>query len=84
VSKATRPAPARAIPIPATGNPVHSAPRAVRPGHVVHPHEPICPACGSFDVTTDEVDTGDGIDETAWICEACGAAWPLACIVEWR
>jgi hypothetical protein len=71
---------------PATGNPVHAKPRTVHLGHVVHPHEPICPQpdCGSFDVITDEVDTGDGITETAYICEACGAAWPLACIVEWR
>jgi hypothetical protein len=69
----------------ATGTPVHAAPRRpVRPGYFEHPHEPICPDCGSFDVTTDEVDTGDGITETAYICEPCGAAWPLACIVEWR
>lgn len=72
---------------PATGNPVHSRPArpAVRPsGWFVHPHEPICPDCGSFDVTTDDVDTGDGITETAYICESCGAAWPLACVTEWR
>jgi hypothetical protein len=68
------------------GNPVHAAPRPAvrRAGYFVHPHEPICPDCGSFDVITDEVDTGDGIDETAYICESCGAAWPLACVVEWR
>lgn len=71
---------------PVTGTPVHSKPRpAVRPsGWFVHPHEPICPECGSFDVITDDVDTGDGITETAYICEPCGAAWPLACVTEWR
>jgi hypothetical protein len=71
--------------VPATGNPVHSAPRRTgRPGFHLHPHEPICPDCGSFDVTTDEVDTGDGIAETAYVCEACATAWPLACVFEWR
>lgn len=77
---ATRPAP------PAPGNPVHAVPRpATVPGFWVVPHEPICPQCGSFDVITDEVDTGDGIEETAYICEnpVCGCAWPLACVVEW-
>jgi hypothetical protein len=49
----------------------------------VLPHEPVCPECGSFDVITDEVDTGDGIAETAYICEPCGCAWPLACVCEW-
>jgi hypothetical protein len=36
-------------------------------------------------VSVDEVDTGDGIEETAYICENpdCGCAWPLACICEW-
>ena len=46
-------------------------------------HEPICPDCGSFDITSAEVDTGDGLTETAHICQACGAAWPLACISDW-
>jgi ribosomal protein S27AE len=45
-------------------------------------HEPICPDCGSFDIETAEVETGDGLTETAHICTACGAAWPLACVAE--
>lgn len=71
---------------PAAGNPVHAKPRpAARPGFRLVPHEPVCPDCGSFDVSVDEVDTGDGIAETAYICENpdCGCAWPLACICEW-
>jgi RNA polymerase subunit RPABC4/transcription elongation factor Spt4 len=46
-------------------------------------HEPICPECGSFDITSAEVETGDGLTETAHICRACGAAWPLACVTDW-
>ena len=46
-------------------------------------HEPICPECGSFDITSAEVETGDGWTETAHICTRCGAAWPLACVAEW-
>jgi len=46
-------------------------------------HEPICPDCGSFDITAAEVDTGDGLTETAHICQTCGTAWPLACVTEW-
>jgi hypothetical protein len=72
--------------VPATGNPVHGPSRpGARPGLRVLPHEPVCPDCGSFDVITDEVDTGDGIEETAYICEDpdCGCAWPLACICDW-
>ena len=46
-------------------------------------HEPVCPDCGSFDITRDEVETGDGLTETAHICAACGAAWPLACVTDW-
>jgi hypothetical protein len=46
-------------------------------------HEPICPACGSFDIDTGEVDTGDGFTETAHLCRACGEAWPLACVTDW-
>ena len=46
-------------------------------------HEPICPECGSFDIDTDLVDTGDGLSETAHICGACGTAWPLACVADW-
>lgn len=69
---------------PATGNPVHGASRpAARPGFRVISHEPVCPECGSFEVSVDEVSLGDGIDETAYVCEACGCAWPLACVCEW-
>jgi len=46
-------------------------------------HPPLCPECGSTDVTSQEVETGDGITETALICRACGAAWPLACVCDW-
>jgi len=46
-------------------------------------HEPICPDCGSFDITSAEVDTGDGLTETAHICQSCGTAWPLACVTDW-
>ena len=43
---------------------------AASDGHRVIYHEPICPDCGSFDVTEHEVDTGDGINEIALICQA--------------
>jgi hypothetical protein len=46
-------------------------------------HEPVCPDCGSRDITTAEVDTGDGLTETANICRRCGTAWPLACVTDW-
>ena len=46
-------------------------------------HEPICPECGSFDIDTGQVDTGDGLSETAHICQSCGTAWPLACVSDW-
>lgn len=75
------------MPAPATGTPVHGTARpGARPGFWVIPHEPVCPQCGSFDVEQDEVDTGDGIEETAWICTnpECGCAWPVACVVEWE
>ena len=52
-------------------------------GHRVIYHEPICPDCGSFDITENEVDTGDGINELGLTCEACGSAWPVACVVDW-
>ena len=39
-------------------------------------HEPICPDCGSSNITTDEVETTDGLTETALTCRACGEAWP--------
>jgi ribosomal protein S27AE len=54
-----------------------------RDDHRVIYHEPICPDCGSFDITESEVDTGDGITEIALTCTKCGAAWPVACVVEW-
>ncbi len=47
------------------------------------PHAAACPECGSADVGTDQVDMGDGTEETAYICQRCGTAWPLACIREW-
>lgn len=46
-------------------------------------HEPVCPECGSDDITREEVETGDGLTETAHICRACGTAWPLACVTDW-
>jgi hypothetical protein len=46
-------------------------------------HAPICPQCGSPAITTEEVETGDGFTETAFICTACGEAWPLACVTDW-
>jgi len=46
-------------------------------------HEPICPQCGSSAITTEEVETGDGYTETAYLCTACGEAWPLACVTDW-
>ena len=46
-------------------------------------HEPICPDCGSFDITSDDVQTGDGLTETALTCRDCGTAWPLACVTDW-
>jgi hypothetical protein len=48
---------------------------------VYHPH--ICPDCGSHDVTETDVETGDGLTETALICRACGCTWPLACVTDW-
>ena len=48
---------------------------------VYHPH--ICPDCGSASVAQADVDTGDGLTETALICAACGCAWPLACVTDW-
>jgi len=46
-------------------------------------HEPVCPECGSADITTEDVDMADGTTETAYLCRACGEAWPLACVTEW-
>ena len=39
--------------------------------------------CGSTDIIEHDVETGDGITEIALICEPCGCAWPVACVVEW-
>ena len=49
---------------------------------VIH-HAPICPACGSSNITTDEIETTDGLTEEAFICLPCGEAWPLACVTDW-
>jgi len=57
--------------------------RSASDGHRVIYHEPICPACGSFDITETEIGTGDGITEIALTCEHCGTAWPVACVVDW-
>ena len=51
--------------------------------HRVIYHEPICPDCGSFEIVQDEIDTGDGINELGLICDDCGTAWPVACVVDW-
>ena len=47
-------------------------------------HVPVCPDCASADVTAEDVETGDGLAETALICRTCGTAWPVACVCEWR
>jgi RNA polymerase subunit RPABC4/transcription elongation factor Spt4 len=46
-------------------------------------HESVCPDCGSDDITTEDVPTGDGITETAHVCNSCHTAWPVACISDW-
>jgi hypothetical protein len=46
-------------------------------------HEPICPDCGSARITENDIETTDGLTETALICADCGAAWPVACVAEW-
>ncbi len=38
-------------------------------------HPPVCPDCGSADVITEDVETGEGVTETALICRSCGTAW---------
>jgi len=53
---------------------------AASPGFRVIYHEPICPDCGSFDITTEDVETTDGFTETALTCRTCGTTWPLACV----
>jgi hypothetical protein len=73
---------ARPSPAVAGGSPAR--PRlGARAGLRVLPHEPVCPDCGSFEVTTQDVETGDGLTETALVCQPCGCAWPLACVCEW-
>jgi hypothetical protein len=47
-------------------------------------HEPICPDCGSFDITRTEVQVTEEFTETALECRDCGTAWPLACVTEWE
>ena len=49
----------------------------------VIPHAPVCPDCGSTDIDAAEIETGDGLTETALTCRDCGTAWPLACICDW-
>ncbi|MGI9004989.1 MAG: hypothetical protein ACR2FU_02120 [Streptosporangiaceae bacterium] len=61
----------------------HAAVPAESPGFRVVYHPPLCPDCGSTDVVTEEVETGDDITETALICGACGTAWPVACVCDW-
>ena len=46
-------------------------------------HHPVCPTCGGSNITTDEVETTDGLTEEAFICLGCGEAWPLACVTDW-
>ncbi|MGB6578791.1 MAG: hypothetical protein WBF34_12825 [Streptosporangiaceae bacterium] len=46
-------------------------------------HPPLCPACGGTDIEDQDVDTGDGMTETAHVCRECGQAWPVACICDW-
>jgi uncharacterized Zn finger protein len=53
-------------------------------GYRVIYHEPICPDCGSFDITRTEVQTTDGFTETALECRNCGTAWPIACVTDWQ
>lgn len=49
-------------------------------------HEEVCPdpSCGSTDIAQDEVETTDHVIEVALICQACGTAWPVACVVDWE
>jgi hypothetical protein len=56
---------------------------AASPGFRVIYHEPLCPRCGSNHVTSDDIETTDGLTETAFICLACGETWPLACVTDW-
>ena len=56
-------------------------PNATRFRVIFHP--PVCPACHGEDIATAEVDTGDGLTETAYLCGECGTAWPVACVCDW-
>jgi hypothetical protein len=68
---------------PATPSPARPSRPVLGAGFRVVCHEPVCPDCRSLDITEQDVETGDGISETALICRACGAAWPLCCVAEW-
>jgi len=48
---------------------------------IYHPH--LCPECDSSNVVVGDMDTGDGVTETALICIDCGQTWPLACVSDW-
>jgi hypothetical protein len=56
---------------------------AASPGFRVIYHEPLCPHCGSSNVTSDDIETTDGLTETALVCLVCGETWPLACVTDW-
>jgi hypothetical protein len=56
-------------------------PNATRFRVIFHPL--VCPACGGTDIEDQDVDTGDGITETAHVCRDCGEAWPLGCVCDW-
>jgi len=43
-------------------------------------HQPVCPECGSEDIGTEDIPITDGTCETAFVCNHCHLAWPLACI----
>ena len=49
----------------------------------VIPHQPVCPDCGSADIATEDIEMTDGTTETAYLCRACGEAWPVACVTDW-
>jgi hypothetical protein len=68
---------------PAAPAPAHPPRPGVAAGFRVICHEPVCPDCRSLDITAEDVETGDGITETALICRSCGTAWPMACVADW-
>ncbi len=53
------------------------------PGSGSSTTHPICPTCGSSNITTDDIETTDGLTEEAFICLPCGETWPLACVTDW-